>query len=56
DNQPQPQQSQQKQPQPQQPADPQTEQFLNLARQAERRTLEKLKGQQPRQRSLDKNW
>lgn len=56
DNQPQPQQSQQKQPQPQQPADPQTEQFLNLARQAERRTLEKLKSQQPRQRSLDKNW
>ena len=34
----------------------QTEQYLNLSRQAERRTLEKLKQQQPRQRSLDKNW
>ncbi len=34
----------------------QTEQYLNLSRQAERRTLEKLKQQQPRQRSLQKNW
>ena len=34
----------------------QTEQYLNLARQAERRALEKLKSMQPRQKSLDKNW
>lgn len=34
----------------------QTEQYLNLARQAERRALEKIKNQQPRQKSLDKNW
>ena len=33
----------------------QTEQYLNLARQAERRALEKLKSMQPRQKSLDKN-
>ena len=29
---------------------------MNLARQAERRALERLKKQQPRQRSLEKNW
>ena len=34
----------------------QTEQYMNLARQAERRALEKLKQHQPRQRSKDKNW
>lgn len=34
----------------------QTERYINLARQAEQRALQKLKGQQPRQKSLDKNW
>lgn len=47
--------SQQQQQQKQQEQQ-QTEQYINLARQAERRALEKLKGQQPRQKGLDKNW
>lgn len=34
----------------------QTEQYLNLAKQAEKRALQRLKQQQPRQKSLDKNW
>ncbi len=34
----------------------QTEQYINLAKQAEKRALEKLKQQQTRRRSLDKNW
>lgn len=50
----------QKQPEdkPQAPKPPkrQTEQYLNLSNQAERRALEKLKGQQPRSRGLEKNW
>lgn len=56
------QQKQQQQQQKQQQSRPspaqkrQTEQYLNLARQAERRALEKIKSAQPRQRSLDKNW
>lgn len=54
-NKPQNNQQQQQQQQKQQEQQ-QTEQYINLARQAERRALEKLKGQQPRQKSLDKNW
>ena len=50
-NQQQPQQDKQKQQERQQ-----TEQYINLAKQAEKRALEKLKQQQPRRRSLDKNW
>lgn len=51
------QQQQQQQNQQQQQQDrQQTEQYMNLARQAERRALERLKKQQPRQRSLEKNW
>lgn len=34
----------------------QMEQYLNLARQAEQRTLQRLKKQQSRQRALRKNW
>lgn len=34
----------------------QTQQYINLAKQAEKRALEKLKQHQPRQRSLEKNW
>lgn len=34
----------------------QTEQYINLAKQAERRALQRLKDQQPRQKSLPKNW
>lgn len=34
----------------------QTEQYMNLAKQAERRALEKLKRHQPQQRSKGKNW
>lgn len=34
----------------------QTEQYLNLAKQAEKRALQRIKQQQPRQKSLDKNW
>ncbi len=49
------QQNQQQQNQQQQDRQ-QTEQYMNLARQAERRALERLKKQQPRQRSLEKNW
>lgn len=56
DNQPQKQDQQQKQVQPEKTDKQQTEQYLNLARQAERRALEKLNGQQPRQKGLDKNW
>lgn len=33
-----------------------TEQYLNLAKQAERRALERLRQVQPRQKSLEKNW
>lgn len=55
DNQPQQQKSEAKV-QPQQSDVQQTEQYLNLARQAERRALEKLNGQKPRQKGLDKNW
>lgn len=36
--------------------DPQTQQYLNLSRQAERRALEKIQDRQPRAKSLDKNW
>lgn len=50
-NQQQPQTDKQKQQERQQ-----TEQYINLAKQAEKRALEKLKQQQPRRRSLDKNW
>lgn len=57
DEQQQQQQSQPEKNKPQQDDDrQQTEQYLNLARQAERRALEKLKSMQPRQKSLDKNW
>lgn len=66
-NQQQQQQQEQSQQDPsQQPAAPeqedskqdpqQTEQYLNLSRQAEKRTLQKLKQSQPRQKKLDKNW
>ena len=55
DNQPQQQKADAKV-QPQQSEVQQTEQYLNLARQAERRALEKLNGQKPRQKGLDKNW
>lgn len=50
------QRQQQQQQQRNQQEQQQTEQYINLARQAERRALEKLNGQQPRQRTLDKNW
>lgn len=50
------QQQQQQQTQPNEQDRRQTEQYLNLARQAERRAREKLNAQQPRQKSLDKNW
>lgn len=49
-------QQQQPQPQPRDNDRQQTEQYINLARQAERRALERLKNQQPRQKSLEKNW
>lgn len=50
------QQQQQKQEQEKQQEQQQTEQYINLARQAEQRALQKIKAQQPRQKSLDKNW
>lgn len=54
------QQQQQQQQTPAKPkpdkADPQTQQYLNLSRQAERRALEKVKSQGARMKSLDKNW
>lgn len=50
------QRQQQQQQQQNQQEQQQTEQYINLARQAERRALEKLNGQRPRQKSLDKNW
>ena len=50
------QQQQQQQTQPNEQDRRQTQQYLNLARQAERRAREKLNAQQPRQKSLDKNW
>lgn len=34
----------------------QTEQYINLARQAELQTRQRINGRQPRQKSLDKNW
>ncbi len=49
-------QQQQPKPQPKNNDRQQTEQYINLARQAERRALERLKNQQPRQKSLEKNW
>ena len=48
------QQEQQKQQSPQDKQ--QMQQYMNLAKQAEKRALEKLKQHQPRQRSLQKNW
>lgn len=52
------QQQQQPQPQDQQKQQPnkQTEAYQNLVKQAEKRTLEKLKQAKPYKRSLDKNW
>lgn len=49
-------QQQQQQPQPNPQDNKQTEQYLNLVKQEERKTLEKLKAKQPRRKSLDKNW
>lgn len=34
----------------------QTEQYINLAKQAEKRALQRVKAAQPRKRSLQKNW
>lgn len=42
--------------QPEKQKNPQNAQYINLAKQAERKALEKLKQQNPRQKSLDKNW
>lgn len=51
------QQQQQQQQKQQSPQDKQQmQQYMNLAKQAEKRALEKLKQHQPRQRSLQKNW
>jgi len=50
------QQRQQQQEQQKKQEQQQTEQYINLARQAEQRALQKIKAQQPRQKSLDKNW
>lgn len=50
------QQQQQQQEQQKQQEQQQTEQYINLARQAEQRALQKIKAQQPRRKSLDKNW
>lgn len=43
-----------KQPDPQDKQ--QTEQYLNLAKQAEKRALQKLNSMKPRQKTLEKNW
>lgn len=43
-------------PQPPTPKKQQTEQYINLAKQAERKALEKLNGQQPRRQGLEKYW
>lgn len=40
----------------QRPDKRQTEQYLNLSRQAEKNVQQRIKNQQPRQKSLDKNW
>lgn len=50
------QQEQQQQPQDPQKSDPQTEQLLNLARQAEQRAKDKINAARPRRKSLLKNW
>lgn len=49
------QQEQQKQQQNQQNKQ-QTEQYINLSKQAEREARRKINNQQPRQKSMDKNW
>lgn len=53
DNNHSPQKQQQQQPQKQ---DPQVQQLLNLSRQAEQRTKQKVNNAQPRRQTLDKNW
>lgn len=50
------QQDQKQQQQDPQKSDPQTEQLLNLARQAEQRAKEKINAARPRRKSLLKNW